>query len=62
LARYKHAEKLTDEKIGLELGLDRTHILRLRKGQRSPSLTTALKIQEWSKGKIPVEAWGTVAA
>jgi transcriptional regulator with XRE-family HTH domain len=57
LARFKGQHELTDEQLGEQLGLDRTHISRLRRGKRKPSLQTALKIARETEGEIPVEAW-----
>lgn len=42
-AKRKEAE-LSQEKLALDVGLERTFISMLERGQRQPSLTTILKI------------------
>lgn len=57
LAQFKLDREWTDEQLGELLGLDRPYVVKLRRGQRKPSLAVALKIQERTQGKVPVEAW-----
>lgn len=53
LGEFMRAEGLTDERAALALGVSRPYVTRLRQGLRSPSLHVALKIQSWTKGKVP---------
>lgn len=44
LRSLRHAQKLTQEQLALEAGLDRTYISLLELGQRSPTLDTMVAL------------------
>ncbi|WP_179211178.1 helix-turn-helix domain-containing protein [Brevundimonas diminuta] len=52
------AEGLTDLQAADAVGVSRPYLTRLRLGERRPSLHVALRIQSWSKGRVPASALG----
>jgi len=47
--------KLSDAELALEAGVTRSYISRLRTGDVSPTLATALRIQEVTNGEVELE-------
>ncbi|MCP4714569.1 MAG: helix-turn-helix transcriptional regulator [Deltaproteobacteria bacterium] len=43
---YREINKISQERLALESGLDRTYISLLERGLRQPSLTSILKLSE----------------
>lgn len=52
IKRYREEKALTRDQLGLELGLTGRYIAFLERGERTPSLNTALKISEYFGVKI----------
>lgn len=61
LGEFMRAEGLTDEKAATALGVSRPYVTRLRQGRRRPSLHVALRIQSWTKGKVPAASLDDVS-
>lgn len=53
LGDFMKANGLNDEKAAEALDVSRPYVTRLRLGKRSPSLRLAVRIEEWSGGKVP---------
>jgi transcriptional regulator with XRE-family HTH domain len=47
-------QKLTDQKLADKLGFTRPYITRVRAGQVNPTLVSALKLVDYSKGEIDI--------
>jgi transcriptional regulator with XRE-family HTH domain len=44
------------------LGVTRSYVGMLARGQSTPSLALAFKIEDWSAGAVPVAAWREVVS
>jgi DNA-binding transcriptional regulator YdaS (Cro superfamily) len=40
-----------------QIGCSRSHVMRMRRGERRPSLRLALSIERATGEEVPVEAW-----
>jgi len=45
------------EKVARELQITRSYIYMLKTGQATPKLGLAFVIDDWAKGKLPVQGW-----
>ena len=54
LQTWMASKKLTDQKVADALAVTRPYITRLRAGQVNPTLVSALKIVDYSNGKIDI--------
>ena len=46
LAEYMKLRGLSDEALGRKVGCNRVHILRIRRGEKNPSATLLLRLQD----------------
>lgn len=55
----KHLEKqdLKVPAVAEDLDLTRSYVYMLISGAATPGLKTAIAIQIWSKGGVPIESW-----
>lgn len=52
LQAHMDAEKLKDKQVAGALGIARSFVSQIRRGQREPSLRLACQIETWSGGKV----------
>jgi len=57
LATYLKRKSLTYREIARKLGLSHTTVHKYLSGDRTPSLKTALKIEQVTKGDVAVSSW-----
>ena len=50
---------ITDLELATLIHVDRSHIYRMRKGTKRPSLPVAVKLEKVSFGKVPTASWCT---
>lgn len=57
LSRWLDAEGVSREAFAEKIGILRTNLDRLCRGEREPRIELALKIEEATHGAVPVKAW-----
>lgn len=57
LKQYLSENKLSMQEFSRKIGVHYSYVAHLIKGRRTPSLSTALKIQSETRGNVPVEVW-----
>jgi transcriptional regulator with XRE-family HTH domain len=54
LQAWMAAQKITDQKLADAIAVTRPYITRLRAGQVNPTLVSALKIVDYTKGEVDI--------
>lgn len=61
LADFMKSEGITDAALARDIGLERSTVTRLRRGQSKPSLRVLLALETVSKGKVRASDFGEAA-
>lgn len=61
LSEYMEEHELTDAKFAKLIGKTRAHVGHLRTGVRKPSVPLAIKIEQKTKGDVPMLVWWEAA-
>lgn len=62
LGDYLKRHQITHAAFAADIGVSPALISRFLSGGRGPSLDTALRIEQTTKGAVPLEAWPSFAA
>lgn len=57
LEKYRVKEKLTYRQLAGKLRMDHTNVFKYCKGQRTPTIENALKIQKLTDNKVTINDW-----
>jgi DNA-binding XRE family transcriptional regulator len=57
LSRWIDASGMTRDTVAVELGVDRTYVDKLCRGQHRPGLEVALRLEKLTEGEIPASYW-----
>lgn len=52
LQAHMDTNALKDKQVAADLGVARSFISQIRRGQREPSLALAVRIERWSSGAV----------
>ena len=61
LSRWLDAKGMSRDDLAAKLGVHRSTVDRLCRGDRRPDLTLAFEIEKLSKGEVPASTWTKVA-
>lgn len=60
LSRWIDAKGMTRDDLAAKLGVHRSTVDRLCRGDRRPNLSLAFQIEKLSKGEVPASIWAKV--
>lgn len=57
LNQYMSDHGVTDTQLAAAIKVSQPYVWRLRRGERTPSIQIAARIERWSGGKVPASSF-----